>query len=90
MDGVWLQRVHGIASCGRTNATSKDFLVQTVSGSCGDAIGRHTAYVRFGVWQSVQRVARATGEAGFYELAHVLLGLTFAHSHLGARKYGRR
>ena len=55
-DRVWLQRLHGIASSRRTNASSKDFLVQTVSGSCGDAIVRHTAYVRLAV---------ATCEAGF-------------------------
>ena len=48
-DRVWLQRLHGIASSRRTNASSKDFLVQTVSGSCGDAIVRHTAYVRLAV-----------------------------------------
>ena len=65
MDGLWLQRVHGIASRWRTCASSEAF-----SGWVGAvdlaAIGAVAAYVRFGF--SVQRVALATCDAAFNKL----------------------
>ena len=64
MDGLGLQRVHGIASRWRTCASSEAFSGWV--GSDPAAIGAVAAYVRFGF--SVQRVALATCDAAFNKL----------------------